>query len=139
MRMRITSLEEKQLQECLLSSLWGSKHSFKDWEIGDILVLCVNKEIAAVAKVSGPQFISSTPIWENGLFPIRMPLIFTHYFKQKNRLPLQGELREMFYNVYGQKYGLVYLNKMLLDPKIAAFIMGEIASKPNNLDSFKTV
>lgn len=138
MRMRITSLGEEQLATCIANSLWGSKRKFlDDWKIGDILLLCVNKEIAAAAEISGTQICSADPIWDNGLFPYRMPLTFTHYFKPNNRLPLQGEIRDSFYRSYGEKYGYVFLNKMIIKPETADFIMSRIKTNNNDLASLK--
>jgi len=138
MRMRITSLDEKQLNVCLKNSVWGSKtNALQKWENGDMLVFCVNKEIAAVANVSGTADASFIPIWDNGLFPWRIPLTFTHYFSPNNRIPFSGEIRDMFYYTYGMQYGYVFLNKMLLKSEIAEFIMNKIKLHHNNLPSVK--
>lgn len=133
MRMRITSVGEQQLAECIKHSVWGSKRKFFNWEIGDLLVICVNKEIAAVAEITGEQVISGEIIWENDLFPFRVPLSFTHLFAPNHRLPVKGEISESFYNNYGEKYGYVFLNKMLIKPEIAELTITKINSSKFNL------
>jgi len=136
LRIRITSMDEKQLAVCLANSLWGSNRNiFKEWESGDILVFCINMEIVAAAKVSGAPDVSELPIWDNGVFPWRIPLTFTHYFYPNNRIPLSGEIRDMFFRKYGEKYGYVFLNKVIIESETANLIMGKITSNQNDIKS----
>jgi len=134
MRMRITSLDEKQLSSCVANNIWGSNRNiFNNWETGDILVFCINKEIAAAAKVSGSLVVTGEPIWDNGLFPWRLPLNFTHYFEPGNRIPFQGDIRDTFVDLYGKRYGYVFLNKFIIKAKPADIIWEKITSSTNNM------
>lgn len=79
MRLRITKIDEYQLLTCMKHRLWGSKSArFRTWHVGDLLAVIVDKSLAALAEVSGRAFESKERVWDNGLFPHRIPLKFVH-------------------------------------------------------------
>jgi len=54
MTIRLSKVDEFQLLTCLQHGLWGSMSArFKDWHIGDGLVITVDKRLTALAEVSG--------------------------------------------------------------------------------------
>ncbi len=89
MRLRITKVDEYQFLTCLKHSLWGSKSArFKDWQGDDYLVFIVDKALAGYAVVSGKPFHSTDKVWDNGLFPYRIPIKFAHVLTKDNRVPI---------------------------------------------------
>ena len=115
MRIRLTKIDEFQFLTCFKHQVWGSKAArFKDWNVGDYLVFIVEKTIAGLAEISGEPYASKKVVWDNGLFPHRIPLKFTHAFLQPNRLPILGEVRDALTSTWGPRYGWGILNQQLL-------------------------
>ena len=95
MTMRLTTVDEFQLLTCLKHQVWGSKAArFKDWRVGDQLVFLVDKAVAALAEVTGEPYVSKETVWDNGLFPHRIPIRFTHAMLPESRPPVLGDIRD---------------------------------------------
>lgn len=133
MRMRIANVTEGQLEKCIDYKVWGSRQMFRHWEPGDLLVLMVDKHIAAVARVSDPPTLSTLQVWDNGLFPYRVPLKFTHILLPEDRIQFTGKIKDSFLKAYGSRYGYVLLNKQILTTEIAELILDKVNQKPNSL------
>ena len=89
MRLRITKIDEYQFLTCLKHGLWGSKSArFKTWGVGDKLAIIVEKSLAGLCEVAGPPYESREKVWDNGLFPHRIPMKFTHVLRPKDRPPV---------------------------------------------------
>jgi len=74
MRLRLTKIDEYQFLTCLQHQVWGSDRvRFKDWKVGDYLAFIVDKAIAGLAQVSGETFVSDQLVWENDVYPYRIP------------------------------------------------------------------
>ncbi|MED2869540.1 AAA family ATPase [Bacillus thuringiensis] len=113
-RMRAVSVKESQFITCLKNNVWGSNNShLKNWYIGDYIVFIVDKEIVALAKVSGEQFKSDNLIWNNGDYPFRLPISFIKVLSYKDRLAVKGEIKELLQGEW-QNYGIPIRNKLLL-------------------------
>src|SRR5713226_5666285 len=94
MRLRLTSVDEFQFLTCLKHKVWGSKTSrFGPWDVGDYLAILVDKAVAGLAVVSSKPYRSKQKIWDNGLFPHRIDIEFTHAFIPENRLLVLGPIR----------------------------------------------
>jgi len=131
---RLTKIDEYQFLTCLKHSLWGSKASrFKDWQGGDYLAFIVNKSLAALATVVGKPFHSTTIIWDNGLFPYRIPIKFVHALQKDQRVPILGDVRETLTSTWGPKYGWGILTQQILENKPAETIFKAITLRPNGL------
>ena len=77
LRLRITKVDEYQFLSCLKHSLWGSKSArFKNWQEGDYLVFIVDKALSGYAEVAGEPFVSHDKVWDDGIFPYRIPIKF---------------------------------------------------------------
>jgi len=114
--------------------LWGSKSSrFKDWQEGDSLAFIVNKSLAALATVAGKPFHSTEVIWDNGLFPYRIPIKFVHVLRKDKRVPILGKVRETLTSAWGPKYGWGILNQQVLEDTQAENLIKAITSHPNSL------
>ena len=135
MRLRLTKVDEYQFLTCLKHEVWGSKSSrFKDWKVGDKLAIIVNKAFAGLAEVCGKPYSSKQRVWDNGMFPHRIPLKFSHILSVENRPPVLGEIRDALTSTWGNSYGWGILNQQLLTDKTGEIIVSAIRSRPNVLE-----
>ena len=133
-RLRITKVDEYQFLSCLKHSLWGSKSArFKNWQKGDYLVFIVNKSLSGYAQVSGDPFTSREIVWDDGLFPYRIPIKFKYILTKSDRIPVLGEIRDILVLEWGNTYGWGILNQKLISDAPAEKIINTISSYPNNL------
>lgn len=136
MRLRFTSVDEYQFLTCVKNEVWGSKSSrFKDWQKGDLLAVVVEKQIAGLGEVSGEPYKSDKIVWDNGLFPYRIPIKFKYLFDEQHRPPVLGKIRDVLANVWGgiTSYGWGILNQVPLDPVNSDIVINEIIAKaPQN-------
>lgn len=138
MRLRLTKIDEYQFLTCLKHGLWGSKSArFKNWSQGDRLAIIVEKNLAALAEVSGKPFNSRDKVWDNGLFPHRIPLRFTHVLKPKDRPPILGEIRDALTQQWGPRYGWAILNQQALESPHAEIVVRAISARPNALTEYQ--
>lgn len=106
MRLRLTKLDEYQYLTCLKHSLWGSKSArFKDWQQGDYLGFIVDKALAGLAEVTGKPFQSKEKVWDNDIYPHRIPIKFVHALALEHRIPILGEVRDALTSAWGPRYG----------------------------------
>lgn len=134
MRLRVTSVDEFQFLTCVRHQVWGSKSArFGSWEQGDYLAILVNKAVAGLAVVSGEPYISKQRVWDNGVFPNRVDIQFSHAFLPENRLPVLGEIRDVLTSTWGTRYGLGILNQQILQDASADTIINIVKGHPNNL------
>lgn len=81
----------------------GSKSArFKIWGVGDKLAFIVEKSLAGLCEVAGPPYEAREKVWNNRLFPHRIPMKFTHALRPKDRLPILGEIRDTLTEEWGQ-------------------------------------
>jgi hypothetical protein len=127
MRLRLTKVDEFQFLTCVKNEVWGSNSArFKSWQIGDLLGFIVEKQIAGLAEVTGSPFKSDKPVWDNGLFPNRIPIKFISLFEQGNRPNILGPIRDTLTSVWTASYGWGILNQVLLVNPKADIIYNEI-------------
>ena len=133
-RLRITKVDEYQFLSCLKHSLWGSRNSrFKDWQVGDYLVFTVDKALSGYAQVSGKPFQSNEKVWDNGLFPYRIPIEFKQILAPIDRIPILGDVRDILVSTWGIRYGWGILNQRIISDSSAEKIINVFASRPNDL------
>jgi hypothetical protein len=138
-RLRITKIDEYQYLTCLKNSLWGSRSArFRDWQQGDCLAFIVDKTLAGHAEVTGKPFQSKQRLWDNDLFPFRIPIKFIQALTPEDRIPLLGEVREALTSFWGPRYGWGILNQQLLTDPIAGVIVKAIRSRPNSLSKIES-
>lgn len=134
MRLRLVAIDELQFLTCLEHQMWGSKSArFKDWKTGDYLAFVVAKTMAGLAQVSGEPFESKERVWDNGIFPYRVPIRMAHAIKQENRRPILGQIRDALTAEWGITYGWGIRNQQLLQDSAADTIISIIQSQPNDL------
>jgi hypothetical protein len=135
LRLRITKVDEYQFLSCLKHSLWGSKSArFSNWQKGDLLVFIVEKALSGYAEVTGLPFQSNEKVWDNGLFPYRVPIKFKYTLAKDQRIPILGEIRDILISKWGNSYGWGILNQQLITDSAAEKIVNEFAWRPNNLE-----
>lgn len=138
MRLRVTSVDEFQFLTCVQHNVWGSAAArFSTWQVGDHLAILVNKAVAGLAVVSGEPYTSKQKVWDNGLFPHRIDLNFTHVFLPENRMPVLGQIRDVLTSAWGPKYGLGILNQQLLQGDAAETIVNSIKSQQSKLPEIR--
>lgn len=135
MRIRLTKVDEYQFLTCVKHGLWGSKNArFADWQIGDHLAIIVDKQIAGVAVISGDPLFSQERVWDNGIFPNRIPLKFKYLFEKESRPQILGSIRDNLIREWTPKYGWGILNQRLIEGDSASSILREIESRPAHND-----
>jgi len=138
MRIRIVKVDEFQLLTSLQHGLWGSNSArFKDWHAGDGLVITVDKKLATLGEVSGPPFVARNKIWDNGLYPHRIPIKFKHFLRPEDRPPILGEVRDILVRLWGTTYGYGILNQVAIEPPDSEPIIRAITSKRNALEEYQ--
>jgi hypothetical protein len=137
-RLRLTKIDEYQFLTCLKHGLWGSKSPrFSDWYQGDKFAIIVDKNLAALAEVAGSAFESQDEVWNNGLFPHRIPIRFIHVLSPKDRPPILGELRDALMAQWGTKYGWRILNQEVLESPGSEVVVNAFALRSNALNEYQ--
>ena len=130
MRLRLTKVDEFQFLTCVKHGVWGSHSArFADWQIGDLLAIIVDKQIAGLSEVCGAPYKSDKVVWDNGLFPYRIPIKFTYLFDKQHRPQLLGNIRDALISAWTTRYGWGILNQYLLDEVHAKIVVNEITSR----------
>jgi len=139
MRLRLTKIDEFQFLTCLKHEVWGSKKArFKDWKLGDYLAFIVDKSIAGLAQVSGQPFLSQEIIWDNGLYPHRIPIKFLHVMRPQNRPLILGEIRDAITSEWGLGYGWGIVNQWVLPENSSRTIIYAITSRHNDFSDLQS-
>jgi len=139
MKIRLVKIDELQFLTCIKHGLWGSKSArFKGWEKGDGLVFIVGKALAALSEVVGDPFSSKDVVWDNGLFPYRIPIAFRHVLEEDDRVPILGKVRQTLTDSWGPRYGWGILDQQPLSGEAADIIINELCAKPNALKKFQS-
>jgi hypothetical protein len=134
LRLRITKVDEYQFLSCLKHSLWGSRSArFKDWQKGDYLVFTVDKALSGYAEVSGAPFQSNERVWDNDVFPYRIPIKFRQILAKGERIPILGDIRDILVSKWGNSYGWGILNQQIITNSEAEKIISMFTSRPNNI------
>jgi hypothetical protein len=142
MRLRLVKIDEFQLLTCIRHGLWGAKTArFRQWKEGDRLGVVVDKALAAVGKVSGKPFRGKDKVWDNGEFPNRIKIDFTHYLDPDDRPPVLGDIRQALIELWCKddpknRWGYGILNQLLIESPQADIIADAITTAPNALKNF---
>lgn len=119
----------KELEKCVKHSIWGAHKSLSKWQIGDILILYVDKKLAAVAEVNGEAFRDNTPIWGNGVFPCRIPVKFNYVLPKDKMIPFDSEIVGTLMDEWGFYYSWGIIRNRPLSKKAAEKLIGMIEEK----------
>jgi hypothetical protein len=110
--------------------------AFQDLGVGDKLAIIVEKSLAGLCEVAGPPYELREKVWDNGLFPYRIPMKFTHVLRPQDRPPILGEVRDTLTEEWGPRYGWAILNQQILESPKADILVRAITSKPNALSDY---
>lgn len=138
MRLRLTKVDEYQLLTCIKHSLWGSKSArFSQWKPGDLLAVIVEHKLAALGTVEGKPFVSRSPVWDNGVFPHRIKVNFTHFIEPEKRTPVLGQVRDVLTGQWGPNYGWGIQGQRMIEDVDAEFLAEAIIDRPNSVAQTK--
>lgn len=139
MRIRFVKIDEVQFLTCLKNEVWGYKTDhFQEWEVGDFLIFLVDNNIAGMGRISGKPYVSTDLVWDNGLFPHRIPVKFTHAFQKCNRLPIQGKIRKSLSHSWRPKFRRGVRTLELIEAGSAETIIETINLNKNELSKIQT-
>jgi Syntaxin. len=137
MSLRVVKVDDFQFLLCVKYGVWGSnKNIFKKWNEEDYLAFTINKRIAALAQVSGNYFTSDEILWDNGLYPYRIPINFIYILSLENRIPVNGLIKDIFVASWGNNYGCGILNQNPIRDEFIDTIINEIKKKSNDLQQY---
>lgn len=137
-RLRLAKIDEYQFLSCITHGIWGSEiDRFSRWELGELLAFKVDNALAGMAVVTGEPYVSTTIVWESGLYPFRLPIRFVHVLSPNDRPEFVGELRDTVISEWGKNYGWGILRQALLVGPTAATLISAITNRPNRLSEFQ--
>lgn len=134
LRLRMSKVDEYQFLTCVKNSLWGSRTDrFKDWQEGDQLIIFVGKYLAGLGHVSGKRYKSDDQVWDNDLFPNRIPVTFDVVLLPEHRPPILGPIRDALAIAFpAGGYGLGILNQRLVGEPAAKLMVEAMQEAPND-------
>jgi hypothetical protein len=92
---------EYQLLVSVANCLWASKQNkFSKWKLGEWLGILVKKELGVLAKVTGPAYHSNDILWEDDLYPYRIPIKIIKYYEPGSRLNCISEFERQFEDAF---------------------------------------
>lgn len=131
-------IDDFQLLTSIEHGLWGSNTSrFSGWKIGDVLVISVNKALAAMGTLAGKPFRSEKKVWDNAPYPYRIPVKFEYAMLPEHRPLILGAVRDALTAEYGAQYGFCILNQVPIADTAASIIFSTIKTATNDLQKIK--
>jgi hypothetical protein len=133
LNLRIFILDERQFLTCVKYLLWGSGRThINKWNIGDFLVLIVDKRLAGLAEVSGKPFTSDKKIWDKAVFPHRVRIKFLHVPRKEER-PSIEKVKDPLMASLGKRYYWGIILQKIVTGDNAEKIVRAIKETPNDL------
>jgi hypothetical protein len=129
MAVRMAKISAVELKNCVKHGLWGSNNSLSKWQIKDMLILYADRKLAAVAEVTGEAFMDDLPVWGNGLFPYRIPVIFKYVLEPDNMIPFDSEIIGTLIDEWGLNYGWGIVAKRPMSEESSKKLIEKIAKK----------
>ena len=134
MNLHLSIVDEYQFLTTVKHSLWGSQRTrINKWKIGDCLILIVDKTLAGLAEVSGKPFTSNEKVWDNGLFPNRIPIRFLHIPRKEKRPRIEKVENELILAL-GKKYTWGIVLQKTVTGDNAEKIVRTIRDTPNDME-----
>lgn len=125
--LRLAKVDEEHLSAAIKTKVWGSKTPrFKTWRQGEFIAFIVGKQIAALAEVTGEPHYSETPIWNDSLYPFRLPIRFISVLSTTERVEMDGFIRDLLVSEWGRRYGRGILNQSPLRGSSAQVIIDQL-------------
>ena len=111
--MRITTLETwEKFSKCEENSLYASnKNIFKNWQVGEVIVILIGREGVATMLVEGIPYLSYEMICDNDIYDWRIPLGKIEKYENECGKSLNENLREFLKSELGRIYGSMLCNR----------------------------
>lgn len=116
---------------CIKHGLWGSRtNKLKNWNIGDQIVLFVEKNVVALAEVISEPFQDETKIWFDDEYPYRVKIKFNYILQESDWIPV-GSVKDILIGEYGKKWGMSLIALLPQKEKIYNKLAEKIFSNKN--------
>jgi len=111
--MRITTLQTwEKFSKCEENSLYAAnKNIFRNWQVGEILVILIGNVGVASMVVSGEPFVSYEMIWENDIYEWRIPVKEIEKYSGRSGEHFNSMLRKFLFSKLGRNYGSLLCNR----------------------------
>jgi len=135
MQLRIVTVDEVQFLTSVLHRVWGTNNPrrFKRWKLGDYVVFVVDRRVAGLAQIVAEPFVSSDPVWDNGVFPNRIRIQFVCIALPENRLSVYPRVQEVLWSA-NTHYGWAVFTQHEITGDAAQKIVEIVLSTPNQLE-----
>lgn len=92
---------EYHLLVSIANCVWGSnRNRLSRWKLGERLVVLVKKDLGVLVKVAGPSFYSEEILWEDNLYPYRIPIEICSYYNPVSRLNCSSDFKDIFEDAF---------------------------------------
>ncbi|HPD39626.1 MAG TPA: hypothetical protein PK411_14865 [Mesotoga infera] len=92
------------------NNVWANKKKhFSKWEVGERVVMFIEEDGVALGEITGLPFYSEEVLWEDDLYPWRIPISFELIAKGKEGETAQRRLKRIIAEGYGSYYGSLIL------------------------------
>ena len=92
------------------NNVWANnKKRFSKWEVGEKLIMLIEEDGVALGEITGLPLYSEEVLWEDDLYPWRIPISFELITKGEEGEAIQRRLKEIIKEGYGPNYGILIL------------------------------
>ncbi len=133
MAVYLQSTTEENLYLGILAKTWGSKtNKLSHWVPGDVMIVYVDRKLAALFTVTGKQFYDETPRWPNDIYPYRVHAQLEKVIHPDDRYSISNlDTREVLFRHHTTAYGVVLvLGVKSLDNEPAQLLLRHIEQAP---------
>lgn len=130
--MKVTSLKNWDIYiPCKKNGFFASsKNVFKNWPVGELLVILINRDAVSVSKIKDREFYSLDMYWENDIFPWRIPMEIMKEYTSISGEKINESIRDILKNFYGLNYGRILQSKQSIPKKVEDKIKQLLSSHP---------
>lgn len=137
-RLRIAKADAAQLLICVQHGLWArSRNRFRDWRVGDHLVILSDTGDCALGQVAGPPFVSEDLIFARGFFPYRIPVSFIQLVGAQHTRELAQEIRSALAPHWGARTGFPILLQLLVPEAAGKTVLEVLRARPSRLKEIR--
>ena len=132
---RVLKIDPFQFLKCVKHQAWGANRILlQNWSVEDILVFRTGNDFSAAAKVVGPPFYSKELIWDNGVYPNRIPIEFFFLASEKVRSEFSAKVLDLMKRYLDRTYGWIMVTQSPLPDGLAKAILRLISNTPNDIN-----
>jgi hypothetical protein len=129
----LQSTTEENLYLCVINKAWGAKtNKLSHWLPRDIVIVYVDRALAALFEVSGMPFYDETPIWPGDIYPYRVPIELHKIVHPGYRYSISNlDTREVLFRHHSTAYGVsVVLTAKPLHEEPADLLLEHLEQSP---------